>query len=811
MNRIGGKKERRQQKDRAMSQRIKHGPPSGAEESDTSKALSRAEWEARKEQGFAGLPGAGRGGIHKSPLDYKRKPKHPKNLEHYAREKANTLAQAGDPLPIAGGSPLRTRRDYGSPLSPKASIMTTRMSRHDYETALQEHLAKRADMLLDTEEFEASLHEGKFEEGVPADPTENMSESDAAEWWRQNEKNKDKFKGATVQLTMLDKRVIDAFLSRKSAEGTHLSTDGKRLMGQWKGGLRIAEWGGSTISFQGVGDKAAQIVRDAIARSAPRDLIKADHLATERAASEKFELVYSTGGHGGPYKGLDEAKEWAERLLKGGRDQWIAVIPARDITDLDKAVAVAILHRGKGWQTGKNWLPNVPANQRRASGLDAKAAHKLVLEVTDSLAEYLEERTGRGARRVISPENSIKKFQHDWASMPDATQAFSNLKADRAYFAAVSLNASLTGMVVQVKIGQKLKEFPFQAKSGQWKAIESAIEAFFGKVKNEGDKTAKFPRGVSMTVDEVAEVVGPEFKEMNENPPPEVLKVREEMQGKTAAYSAMDRLKLLSAFQVLSFGTAKAMGVSRKDALEAVWKITGKKLPSDAQPPTKKSVDEYLAWLEEQEQEATGKTAASGLYGFTKDAEKVCGTAASRLAKKAVKLAKEIYERDANVASFLEVHVARTGSKAAKMLRAAMADIGPGAPPKVASDKEAASKSGKGRYGFPIKTVKMAFDAISDLDQEAGIIASDVHARRTAKHAEVMGFLGKHSKKAKCGWSDMILEAYPDASVEKVASGLEAYSIHPSVEEIFAWDGVSTTARSAASFLASEDEEGDED
>lgn len=48
---------------------------------------------------------------------------------------------------------------------------------------------------------------------------------------------------------------------------------------------------------------------------------------------------------------------------------------------------------------------------------------------------------------------------------------------------------------------------------------------------------AKFPRGEKMTVDEVADVVGPEFKEMNENPPESVLSVRERMekQGKTAA------------------------------------------------------------------------------------------------------------------------------------------------------------------------------------------------------------------------------------------------------------------------------------
>jgi len=48
-------------------------------------------------------------------------------------------------------------------------------------------------------------------------------------------------------------------------------------------------------------------------------------------------------------------------------------------------------------------------------------------------------------------------------------------------------------------------------------------------------RSAKFPRGEKMTIEEVAEVVGPEFKEMNENPPPEVVKVMDEMQKKADA------------------------------------------------------------------------------------------------------------------------------------------------------------------------------------------------------------------------------------------------------------------------------------
>ena len=48
-------------------------------------------------------------------------------------------------------------------------------------------------------------------------------------------------------------------------------------------------------------------------------------------------------------------------------------------------------------------------------------------------------------------------------------------------------------------------------------------------------KEAKFERGRSMSVDDVSEVVGPEFKKMNEDPPESVAKLKEEMSGKTAA------------------------------------------------------------------------------------------------------------------------------------------------------------------------------------------------------------------------------------------------------------------------------------
>lgn len=56
---------------------------------------------------------------------------------------------------------------------------------------------------------------------------------------------------------------------------------------------------------------------------------------------------------------------------------------------------------------------------------------------------------------------------------------------------------------------------------------------------SERARLGKFPAGVSMTIDEVAEVVGPEFKKMNVDPPAEVVKLREEMMDKAAAKRKM--------------------------------------------------------------------------------------------------------------------------------------------------------------------------------------------------------------------------------------------------------------------------------
>jgi hypothetical protein len=78
------------------------------------------------------------------------------------------------------------------------------------------------------------------------------------------------------------------------------------------------------------------------------------------AGHSGFELVYGTGGHGGPYKSEALAKNAAERLLKGQKsEQWIAVISAKDTTNLTKAKALWLLKRDGDWVKGPQPLPNV--------------------------------------------------------------------------------------------------------------------------------------------------------------------------------------------------------------------------------------------------------------------------------------------------------------------------------------------------------------------------------------------------------------------------------------------------------------------
>lgn len=77
-------------------------------------------------------------------------------------------------------------------------------------------------------------------------------------------------KQADLRLSKKDKEVIKAFADKKSAESKKLTSDGKRLDGNWMGGRGIAQWKGGKIEVRDLGSRSADTVARALRKLAPK-------------------------------------------------------------------------------------------------------------------------------------------------------------------------------------------------------------------------------------------------------------------------------------------------------------------------------------------------------------------------------------------------------------------------------------------------------------------------------------------------------------------------------------------------------------
>ena len=95
--------------------------------------------------------------------------------------------------------------------------------------------------------------------------------------------------------------------------------------------------------------------------------------------------------------------------------------------------------------------------------------------------------------------------------------------------------------------------------------------------------------------------------------------------------------------------------------------------------------------------------------------------------------------------------------------------------------RKASEKQAGGLYGFPTKTARLSLGACMDLRAYIGEVAFGLHTRRAAKYAKITGFLKEHGKTAKCAYSRIILDCYPDGpTIEKQAAGLTLPSAYVS-------------------------------
>jgi hypothetical protein len=224
-----------------------------------------------------------------------------------------------------------------------------------------------------------------------------------------------------------------------------------------------------------------------------------------------------------------------------------------------------------------------------------------------------------------------------------------------------------------------------------------------------------------------------------------------------------------------------------------------------------------------------------GLYGYKLSVQKACVRATEKLERKALKLIKEAVRRDEKVLEFLLTHAKRGPSSAAKALINAYKNslpkldldedvqeilsdvktldrVAPTVTPKVPSSTmpgdqdrymeeakpmgsagnyddpdhstfKVAGRSKWGLYGFPAKTSKLGLSICSALREEAGILTSDLHAKKARLYDSITGFLRQHKDIGKCGYCDVLLSVYPEADMDlKLASQqkTKATEINPS-------------------------------
>lgn len=208
---------------------------------------------------------------------------------------------------------------------------------------------------------------------------------------------------------------------------------------------------------------------------------------------------------------------------------------------------------------------------------------------------------------------------------------------------------------------------------------------------------------------------------------------------------------------------------------------------------------QWEAWFKEQPQEFQDKwnemnelygdvvkdqykTAAGGLYGYTKGTQRDVEATVRKATKYATKLAKSLYAKDERSVDFLKTH-AKRGSKTAKLILAAMANVGP----RLASVKSAGSNPFPDlkRY-FPGQAVQAAFpgpfdpstpDALGDRDNVVSYARMFGDIAGWSQYADIAIIAGEdgksldmvHRKDGKWYWGASVdLEPWRTASSSSV-------------------------------------------
>ncbi len=396
-------------------------------------------------------------------------------------------------------------------------------------------------------------HAAKFEQGVSADPTKNMSEADAAEWEKQNAMHRDQFKTASSPAQW-----------PKALEDYVLDNPSLPLGDRWD----IVKMSGDEFKVEAVDSVAylhaktyyvGEAVVSVIGKTRRGTNFKRQFPVDEKLTRNLIALLNraktASGGaillpsEAARLRAADHAPKTAARddsafvpfpdfwLLPGSvkmkmkqkvEGMGLRFTPHRDGVELhtplpatpaDKrnlAYAVQVLEEG---------VRNHPA-KTAAHRLDGVRGHQLLpATVARKLpAIYSQENVDDPVAQVklFSPYSGAVWYLTEYD--PSSKRAFG--------WADLGMGGGELGYIDITDLeGLNRRGLPLVERDLYWKPMPLSRAKHS---RTASQHHAKFPRGEKMTVEEVAEVVGPEFKDMNENPPEAVLAIRRQMERQAA-------------------------------------------------------------------------------------------------------------------------------------------------------------------------------------------------------------------------------------------------------------------------------------
>ncbi|MFA6234293.1 MAG: DUF2958 domain-containing protein [Bacteroidota bacterium] len=503
----------------------------------------------------------------------------------------------------------------------------------------------------------------KFEKGVSADPTENMSPEDAKKWEEENEKHKDEFKTAAEDiLKTLEKEfknwtykdLWDLTHKKDFDEKSHLDP---KEMEIWKRYQELKK--GKTAR-----DKTATITNDGTLHQLIKMEIEDQDGMWEPKVSSKVKSA---------------ARIWEDTVKRYLMD-WVA-------RNLDKF----------------NLGEPVFGRHHDARGI----VEVLMVHAGGAGFLYYMELEGHGVGtwegdwdELFNDKATIKSLSlHMKTALQSAHSAFKSVIETAAYDSSPDKTASISK---EAAAATGLYGFAKHIQAdcdGACKKLARASETIAKAAYHKDEKTAEFFATHATRADSVpARMLVAALQGMIPKVASSGNARLDELRAKTADFSLSEAdKKVILAFIDQKTATSKALSSDGK-VLDGLW-MGGHKIA------------EWLGGSRIQMNDTGGKS----------------GDVIARFIKK---------------------------NAPANMLKAASMDV-------------EATKNGL--YGFHGRTAKIGLQACSDLRHEAGKITNELHVRRASHHAKITGFLQKHADEGGCIYSRMLSACYPDAN-SKLAS-----------------------------------------